>query len=109
MVPVACRAEKEAGEQRKADLAAALERRKASKQAGLQAEPLAGTPNTAAVRIRLPDGSTAQRRFLADQPLQVDCALSACRLPFLHRRTLVTALAAAAFILAISFLVCCQY
>ncbi|KAL3159233.1 hypothetical protein ABBQ32_011205 [Trebouxia sp. C0010 RCD-2024] len=65
------RAEREAVEQRKADLASALERRKASKKAGLQAEPAAGSLNTAAIRIRLPDGSTAQRRFLADQPLQV--------------------------------------
>lgn len=66
-----CRAQQEAAEKKKTDLASALEQRKASKQAGLQAEPPAGTPNTAALRIRLPDGSTAQRRFLADQPLQV--------------------------------------
>lgn len=71
VMSVACRAEREAVEQRKADLASALERRKASKKAGLQAEPAAGSLNTAAIRIRLPDGSTAQRRFLADQPLQV--------------------------------------
>lgn len=81
---MACRAEEEAAEQRRADLASQLQRRKASKKAGLQAEPIAGTPDTAAVRIRLPDGSTAQRRFLADQSLQVQCAsliLSSCRLP----------------------------
>lgn len=66
-----CRAQQEAAEKKKTDLASALQQRKASKQAGLQAEPPAGTPNTAALRIRLPDGSTAQRRFLADQPLQV--------------------------------------
>ena len=66
-----CRAEQEAAEKEKTDLASALQQRKASKKAGLQAEPPAGTPNTAAIRIRLPDGSTAQRRFLADQPLQV--------------------------------------
>lgn len=67
-------------EQQKADLASALERRKASKKAGLQAEPAAGSLNTAAVRIRLPDGSTAQRRFLADQPLQVQCTVSSSHL-----------------------------
>ena len=66
-----CRAEQEAAEKKKTDLASALQQRKASKKAGLQAEPPAGSPNTAAIRIRLPDGSTAQRRFLADQPLQV--------------------------------------
>lgn len=66
-----CRAEKEAVEQRKADLASALQQRKANQRAALQAEPVAGTLNTAAIRIRLPDGSTAQRRFLADEPLQV--------------------------------------
>lgn len=70
---VACRAEKEAVEQRRADLASALQQRKASKRAGLQSEPVAGT-NTTAIRIRLPDGSTAQRRFLADEPLQVQKA-----------------------------------
>lgn len=69
-----CRAEKEAVEQRKADLASALQQRKANQKAALQAEPVAGTPNTAAIRIRLPDGSTAQRRFLADEPLQVQRA-----------------------------------
>lgn len=69
-----CRAEKEAVEQRKADLASALQQRKANQRAALQAEPVAGTPNTAAIRIRLPDGSTAQRRFLADEPLQVQRA-----------------------------------
>ena len=70
-----CRAEKEAIEQRRADLASALQQRKASKKAGLQAEPAAGTLDTAAIRIRLPDGTTAQRRFLADESLQV---LKAC-------------------------------
>lgn len=65
------RAEKEAIEKKRSDLASALQQRKASKKAGLQAEPAAGSPNTAAIRIRLPDGSTAQRRFLADQSLQV--------------------------------------
>lgn len=71
MVFVAFRAEKEAVEQRRADLASALQQRKSRKKASLQAEPVAGSPNTAAIRIRLADGSTAQRRFLADQPLQV--------------------------------------
>ena len=71
---VACRAEKEAIEQKRADLASALQQRKASKKAGLQAEPVAGTPNTAAIRIRLPDGTTAQRKFLADDSLQVQKA-----------------------------------
>ncbi len=66
-----CRAEQEAAEKKKTDLASALQQRKANKKAGLQAEPSAGIPNTAAIRVRLPDGSTAQRRFLADQPLQV--------------------------------------
>lgn len=65
------RAEQEAAEKKKTDLASALQQRKANKKAGLQAEPPAGSSNTAAIRIRLPDGSTAQRRFLADQPLQV--------------------------------------
>jgi len=66
-----CRAEQEAAEKKKTDLASALQQRKANKKAGLQAEPPAGSPDIAAIRIRLPDGSTAQRRFLADQPLQV--------------------------------------
>ena len=71
---MACRAEKKAVEQRRADVASALQQRKASKKAGLQAEPVAGTPDTAAIRIKLPNGSTAQRRFLADEPLQVQKA-----------------------------------
>ena len=97
---MACRAEKEAVEQRRADVALALQQRKASKKAGLQAEPVAGTPGTAAIRIRLPDGSTAQRRFLADEPLQVQTA---------HARTyLAHSIDVAALLIMAICMSCCQ-
>lgn len=64
------RAEKEAAEKKRTDRATALQQRRANKRVLLPAEPPVGTPSTAAIRIRLPDGSSAQRRFSSDQPLQ---------------------------------------
>lgn len=65
------RAEAEAAERQRAEQEAALQQRKAEKRSGLPEEPPAGTPGATTLRIRLPDGSTHQRRFLASDPLQV--------------------------------------
>lgn len=66
-----CRLQQETAEKRKQDAATALQQRKADKRSRLTEEPAAGTAGTATIRIRLPDGTSAQRRFMADQPLQV--------------------------------------
>ncbi|KAL4423405.1 hypothetical protein ABPG77_009983 [Micractinium sp. CCAP 211/92] len=65
------RAEAEAAERQRAELEAALQRRKSEKRLALPEEPAAGTPGSTLLRIRLPDGSTHQRRFMAADPLQV--------------------------------------
>lgn len=65
------RAAAEAEQRRLAEAAAALQRRKTAARQALPSEPAAGTPGTALIRIRLPDGSNHQRRFLAGGALQV--------------------------------------
>ncbi|KAL4443291.1 hypothetical protein ABPG75_011028 [Micractinium tetrahymenae] len=65
------RAEAEAAERQRAEQEAALQRRKSEKRMALPEEPAAGTPGTTLLRVRLPDGSTHQRRFMASDPLQV--------------------------------------
>jgi FAS-associated factor 2 len=49
--------------------AAALDARRAAAAAALPAEPVAGTPGAALLRLRLPEGATCTRRFLAADPL----------------------------------------
>ncbi|GAB4818640.1 hypothetical protein N2152v2_005686 [Parachlorella kessleri] len=65
------RAEREAEERRKAEAEAALAARKAAKAAALPPEPAAGTPGTTLIRLRLPTGANHQRRFRAEDPMQV--------------------------------------
>lgn len=65
------RAEAEAAEAARAAAEAALRRRQSEKAMALPEEPAAGTPSSSLIRIRLPDGSSHQRRFLADGPMQV--------------------------------------
>lgn len=84
MLP-SCRLEKETVEKKKADAAAALQQRKEAKRGSLGAEPPLGSPGTATIRIRMPDGSTPQRRFLANQPLQVSMGMRA--LPCSHHHS----------------------
>jgi len=57
------RAAREAEERRKADAAAAIASRRDTKRAALLPEPAAGTAGAALVRVRLPDGTNAQRSF----------------------------------------------
>lgn len=64
-----CRAEAEAEQQRRADAEAALQRRRSEKQASLPPEPSAGE-RCAIVRVRLPDGTNHQRRFLPTHKVQ---------------------------------------
>ncbi|EFN56883.1 hypothetical protein CHLNCDRAFT_144534 [Chlorella variabilis] len=64
------RAEAEAAEAQRAEAEAALRRRKSEKRLALPEEPAAGTPGATLIRIRLPDGSSHQRRFVAADPLQ---------------------------------------
>jgi len=44
--------------------------RKAAAAAAVAPEPPPGSPGGAAIRVRLPDGASFQRRFLASDPLQ---------------------------------------
>lgn len=60
-----------AEEGRKAEAAAALERRRSEKRLSLPEEPAAGVEGTTLIRIRLPNGATHQRRFMASDVLQV--------------------------------------
>jgi FAS-associated factor 2 len=62
------RMEVEAEERARQELLDALARRRAEGAAALGPEPEAG-PGTALVRLRLPDGSSSQRRFLAGDPM----------------------------------------
>lgn len=57
--------------QRAADKAAIIEARRHEQKAALGREPPAGSPGCVVVRVRLPDGSNHQRRFLSADPLQV--------------------------------------
>lgn len=59
-------AEAQAAARREAEKVASVERRREAKRAALPAEPAPG-PGTAQIRIRLPDGTNCQRRFLSDQ------------------------------------------
>jgi hypothetical protein len=60
-----CRAAIEAEEKRKADAAAAIAFRRETKRSTLLPEPAAGSAGAALVRVRLPDGTNAQRSFPA--------------------------------------------
>jgi FAS-associated factor 2 len=60
-----------AEEQRKAEFSAKIERRRSEKRLSLPEEPSADVPNTTLIRIRLPNGSTHQRRFMASDQLQI--------------------------------------
>ena len=51
-------------------------------------EPAAGTPGTTLIRIRLPDGANHQRRFRAEDPMQVSsagCPFNSLLLPLFQR------------------------
>ena len=65
MCRCARRAEEEAEERRKQELAQSIARRREDKRASLPAEPEPSVPGTALVRLRLPDGGSSQRRFMA--------------------------------------------
>lgn len=58
-----CRAEQEAAEQRRLQMAASIVARRQQKAAALPPQPEAGTPGIATIRVRLPDGQNHQRRF----------------------------------------------
>ena len=60
-----------AEEARKAEAAAAIERRRSEKRLSLPEEPAAGVEGTTLIRIRLPNGTTHQRRFYAADVLQI--------------------------------------
>lgn len=64
------RALEEASRRRAQEEQEALEKRRASKAAGLGPEPAADHPGgTCGIRVRLPDGSTHARRFLRGDPV----------------------------------------
>ena len=69
-----CREEHDARQRAVVDAAEALQRRKAEKAAALGPALQRGSPDTTAVRIRLKDGSSHQRVFAAQDPLQVQPA-----------------------------------
>ncbi|KAK9853902.1 hypothetical protein WJX84_002215 [Apatococcus fuscideae] len=62
--------EEDARQRAVVDAAEALQRRKLEKAAALGPAPPRGSPDTTAVRIRLKDGSSHQRVFSAQDPLQ---------------------------------------
>jgi FAS-associated factor 2 len=64
------RAAAEAEAKKKADAETELRQRKADKRNALQPEPESSTAQVASIRVRLPDGSNAQRRFHAHAKLQ---------------------------------------
>ena len=65
------REDEEAKQKAVMDAAEALERRKEEKAAALGPAPQRGAPGTTQVRLRLKDGSSHQRCFSAQDPLQV--------------------------------------
>jgi FAS-associated factor 2 len=65
------RAEAEAVEQRRLQAIASITARRQEKAASLPAEPAAGTPGIATIRVRLPDGKNQQRRFEPGTTAQV--------------------------------------
>lgn len=64
------RAEQEAAEQRRLQAAASIAARRQQKAASLPPQPDAGTPGSATIRVRLPDGQNHQRRFPASSTVQ---------------------------------------
>ncbi len=54
-----------------AEAEAAIARRRAAAQAALLPEPPAGSPGSAAIRLRLPDGTNTSRTFPEGSTLQV--------------------------------------
>jgi hypothetical protein len=70
------------------ELAAALLQRKADKRAALKPEPDASASDSTLVRVRLPNGSNAQRRFATAQvPVRQSVHPAACN-PTRHQRGL---------------------
>lgn len=63
------RAEEAAAAQRAANTAATIAARREAKRASLPPPPAPGTPGAVHVRVRLPDGSNAQRAFEPSCPL----------------------------------------
>jgi FAS-associated factor 2 len=56
---------------RKDEFTATIQRRRSEKRLSLPEEPSSDVPNTTLIRIRLPNGSTHQRRFMASDQLQI--------------------------------------
>jgi len=61
----------EAEEERKAEFCASIERRRSEKRLCLPEEPSLDVANTTSIRIRLPNGSTHQRRFMSSDQVQI--------------------------------------
>eukprot|EP00192_Tetraselmis_astigmatica_P005709 CAMPEP_0117665772 /NCGR_PEP_ID=MMETSP0804-20121206/9999_1 /TAXON_ID=1074897 /ORGANISM="Tetraselmis astigmatica, Strain CCMP880" /LENGTH=459 /DNA_ID=CAMNT_0005473229 /DNA_START=125 /DNA_END=1504 /DNA_ORIENTATION=+ len=64
------RAGEEAEARRQRDFQAAIAKRRAKAYAAVTEEPPAGTPGSCPVRVRMPDGSNLQRRFLTTDKVQ---------------------------------------
>lgn len=69
--PARLREAAEAEARRVAEAEAAIARRRAAAQAALLPEPASGSPGSAAIRLRLPDGTNTSRSFPEGATLQV--------------------------------------
>ena len=66
-----CRKEKDAERRAQEERIDTLARRREAKLASLGPEPAAGVAGAVQIRVRLPDSTNHQRRFLASDALQV--------------------------------------